>query len=199
MNFIALDLELEQPRSRRETPDSKLDLEKIIQVGWCVFNVNSDSTISILLEQQFHVNIGVPLSKFIKKLTGIKDSDIASGTDLKHIHKELIKDVEKFKTNRAIRQWGGGDMQALQTELENETVWTHQEWAKYKWGLGRSGYNVKHLFQSYAIANNIKHSGGLKKSLHKMGLKFEGKAHNALTDAINTARIYGVLHNKLKD
>lgn len=51
--------------------------------------------------------------------------------------------------------------------------------------------------QTYAEANDIPMSGGLKKSLGKCGLSFKGKAHNALVDAYNTARIYNFLYKKL--
>jgi len=187
---IALDLELEQPNTNHQVDDSLLDEEKIIQVGWCVFN---DEPFEILKERCLEVNIKVPLSTFIKGLTGITDKQIFDGTTLIHIYNMLYYDRNFYDTSRVIVQWGSGDMQSLQNELEFEGL------LKSEWEFGRSGRNAKHLFQDYCNQNGISPNGGLKKSMNKLGLKFEGKTHNALTDAINTARIYSYLINKLKE
>ena len=84
--------------------------------------------------------------------------------------------------------WGAGDQNAILKELPKD----------YKWGFGRSSFNVKHLFQLWAEVNGINPSGGLKKSMNKIGLKFKGSAHNALVDAENTAMVFLELSKRLK-
>lgn len=185
---IALDLELEQPKTRADTTDSHLEHEKIIQVGWTVFTIDP---LVILKKQSKFINIGVPLSAFIKKLTGITDKNISSGGTLTEAYDALVQDAIDFKTLRVVKQWGGGDMDCLKKEL-----WLEDP--LFKWEFGRSGFNVKHVYQMYAEATGKNRSGGLKKSMRKCGLAFDGGAHDASVDAYNTAKFYDFLLRSIK-
>ena len=188
--LIALDLELEQSFDNPQTPDSKLDVSKIIQLGWVVFNDKE-----VLKECRRYVNIGVPLSKFIKDLTKITDEHIQSGGTLNEAYADLVSDQKEYNTSRVVRQWGGGDMEHLKMEIETEQVETPM-----KWEFGRSGFNVKHLYQSYALENGLNTSGGLSKCMGRLDLIWKGRGkHDALLDAHNTARFYTLLSGKLKE
>jgi len=180
---IALDLELEQPNSNRQVTDSVLLEEKIIQVGYCIFNADTGEFLKEFCKE---VNIGVPLSTFIKNLTGITDEQISKGITLLEIINELHADALLFNVDRKILTWGGGDQEAIIKELPKD----------YPWKFGRSSFNVKHLYQLYRDIKNQKVSSGLKKSINRMGITFEGSAHNALVDAKNTAKIYMELIKK---
>jgi hypothetical protein len=69
-----------------------------------------------------------------------------------------------------------------------------------KWEFGHSGCNIKHMYQVYAEANELKIQGGLKKSMSRVNLRWQGgKAHNALTDALNTAIMHKFLYERLKN
>lgn len=182
---IALDLELEQPKTDHQTPDSMLDQERIIQLGYVVFE---DEPYTLLEQRCININIGVPLSSFIKKLTGITDEQIQNGTTIQDAYNMLISDREKYNASRKLLTWGGGDQTAIMDEVKPD-----------KLHFGRSALNVKHLYQLYQEVNGANPSGGLKKSMSKLGIKFEGSAHNALVDAINTAKIFVHLKNKLKE
>lgn len=182
---IALDTELEQPFTRHDCPDSLLTEERIIQVGYVVFD---DQTGEFLKEVCKEVNIGVPISKFIQKLTGVTSEMVANGTTLKAIIDELHEDVRKFSASRKILTWGGGDQECIMKEIGPE----------YPWKLGKSAFNVKHLYQLWKEIHGQRPSGGLKKSMNNLNLKFEGKAHNALTDAKNTALIFMELIGRIK-
>ena len=182
-----IDLELEQPKTNSQTPDSLLNEERIIQVGYVVYQLEPEFKV-IKKFSQF-VNIGVPLSLFIKQLTGISDENIRSGVTLNEIYGQLVIDQKHYKFSRIIKQWGGGDMDCLKRELP-----------EVKWEFGHSGCNIKHLYQIYAEANNLNTSGGLSKSMAKCGLVWEGRGkHDALVDALNTAKFHNFLYNKLKD
>ena len=198
-NLIALDLELEQPKTGPQTPDSHLDLSKIIQVGWVVFETQPDGFFRILKEQREYVNIGVPLSAFIKALTKISDEDVASGGTLLEAYAKLKEDQKLFNTSRVVRQWGSGDMEQIRMELENETRVDLLMDADYKWEFGQAGMNVKHLYQTYAMVNGLNTSGGLSKCLGRCDLSWLGRGkHDALNDAINTAQIYSYFENSMR-
>jgi inhibitor of KinA sporulation pathway (predicted exonuclease) len=198
--MIRLDLELEQPKTNPQTLDSGLDYAKIIQVGWCVFEAH-DGKIELFEKRSVFIDIGTPLSNFIKKLTGISNEDLKGGLTLLEAYNLLKEDQRKYSTSRIVRQWGNGDMEELKAELESETP--NNLLTDYSWGFGRSGFNVKHLFQAYCLANGLNERSGLAKSLRRVGLNFEsvnnkGK-HDALADAVNTARMYAFLENKLEN
>lgn len=183
---IALDLELEQPKTRKQTEDSMLDTERIIQVGYVFFD---DNTGDVVDQSSDYIHIpNLRLSKFIKELTGVTDDDIASGISLERSINVLHEKAVLHGADRKILTWGGGDQESIRSELPTN----------YLWKFGRSALNVKHLYQVYREANGENPSSGLKKSLRGMGLSFEGRAHDALTDALNTARIFIELKNKLK-
>jgi inhibitor of KinA sporulation pathway (predicted exonuclease) len=204
MRYIALDLELEQPKTNTQTKDSVLDKEKIIQVGWLVFEVSPDEKVKILKTQRRYVYLGVPLSKFIKKLTNITDEELDNGESLVDIFEALKKDQKDFDTSRVIREWGSGDMSQLRLEVVSEVNDTKMTDSRDFWPFGRSGFNVKHLFQAYAYANNKKSRGGLLSSMKKMGLSWinsgfkDGGQHDATNDAINTAYVYCELEKLFK-
>jgi len=186
MKHIAFDLELERPNTESEASDSLLTEERIIQLGYVVFSVDP---FRVYCQNSIVVNPGVSkLSGFIKKLTGITDLDIQNGVPLEYAVDTLLYDATRFETYRVLKQWGGGDQDCLKQEVGNKMDY-----------FGRSGCNVKHLYQIYAEANGLNRSGGLKKCLRRCGLEWEGKAHNAMYDALNTAKMYDFLVNKMRD
>ncbi len=183
----AIDLELEQPKSNSQTPDSLLDKEQIIQVGYVIYAVEPE--FKIVEEVSRFVNIGVPLSSFIKQLTKITDKQLQEeGRQLVDIYSEMVGKTTQHGCYRVVTQWGGGDMDSLKSEIGD-----------VPWLFGRSALNIKHVYQMYAEANGLNRSGGLKKCLNRLNIPWShGSAHNALTDAVNTAKIHHFLHHALK-
>lgn len=186
MIHCCLDLELEQPRSNPQTPDSRLLGEsEIIQVGYVIYSLNPFTVIDTSCE---HVDIGVPLSAFIKQLTGITDDDITRGTTLGAIYDELVEKQKKYAFSRVIKQWGSGDVETIKNLI-----------AKDLWAFGNSGCNIKHMYQVYAEANGKNTSGGLAKSMSRCGITWDnryGHKHNALADAYNTAKMHDFLYRQ---
>jgi inhibitor of KinA sporulation pathway (predicted exonuclease) len=183
---IALDLELEQSKTNPQTPDSLLDHQRIIQVGCVVFE---DTPFTILYESCHEVNIGVPISKYIQKLTGITNEQISKGLSLKEVYLLLNNSRESYNASRIVIQWGGDDMNCLRRELPDDIDWE----------FGYSGKNAKHLYQDWAYINGVNQSGGLSKCVSRMGLTWLGQGkHNALVDAKNTAMIYSKLLEEMR-
>jgi inhibitor of KinA sporulation pathway (predicted exonuclease) len=158
-----------------------LDEEKIIQIGVVFFNVLTEE---VLEYKSWYINIGVPLSTFIKKLTRITQADVDGGTDIQTAYNELLEIIGKYKCFRQPVTWGGGDLRALQKEVGRET-------------LGRNEMNVKTLFQAYAPLVGIKARCGLEKACNRVGIGFRGRGHDAVTDAYSTARIYCYFMKKM--
>lgn len=198
MRFIAIDLEIEQPKTNIQTPDSETDVEKLIQVGLVVFELSEN--IKILDSLTMFTNYPGKLSGFIKKLTSITDEQVnSSQNDINSVLDKIREMRETYDTSRQLVEWGAGDVSFLM----KESGLTDDEFRKYS-GLARATINAKVLFQLYALRAGIKPQGGLGKSLRKVNLqfqptKYEGTqygAHWAESDALNTAIIFGFVMNK---
>lgn len=174
-NIISLDIEFEQPS------------EEIIQVGCVVGNLKSGE---ILEEYCKHVNIDKTLSEYISKLTGIKQRDIDNGTTIENVYddlKILHKDYDCF---RNCLTWGGGDSESIKKAVKlDEEMYL----------FGRRWIDVKTVFISYMWSQGESHRSGLAKSLLRLGMRFEGRKHNAMDDAKNTFFIYRELLKRINN
>ena len=86
--------------------------------------------------------------------------------------------------------WGGGDSKELLDQLGMD-----QE--DKRWCFGRRWIDAKTLFVSWRFANGLQIQGGLKNACNKIGVKFQGPAHRADLDALNTFHAYRMMLNKL--
>ena len=181
----AIDIELERPCSDPNAPDSVIQKEKIIQIGCVIF---CDVTHRILKEVCWNINIGVPISSYIKELTGITQEEIDSGVSLEFALKNLQKILVRKSASKRILTWGALDLVCIGEEAEREGL----EW-RYKY----SALNVKHLYQLSREFKGQSSRHGLKAAMELSGLKFEGSQHNALVDAKNTAKLFLNLKTKM--
>ncbi len=174
LNIMSLDLEFEQP------------CETILQVGVVVGNLKSGE---ILEEYCEHVKVDLQVSEYIRKLTGIKQTDIDNGKSLNDIYLDLIRMHTDHDCFRNCISWGGGDSQALRTALNLDDE---------MFLFGRRWIDAKTVFISHMFANGENHRSGLAKSLVRLGMKFDGKKHNSKDDAKNTFFIYRELLERMK-
>jgi inhibitor of KinA sporulation pathway (predicted exonuclease) len=201
MKFLCLDLEIEQPYTRADTPDSKVSEPKLIQAGIVVFEIAPVEPI-ILFSETIHVKYDYPISQFIKTLTSIEDEDVNNSTDLPSDVLGRLQHLRQlYDTSRQIVEWGSGDVSFLIEQAD-----CSQELLHSKYGFARSTINAKMLFQVYAMMNDKKRQGGLSTSMAKLGLQFQGTSYNgknkgkhwAEADALNTARVFNRLCNLIR-
>lgn len=164
---------------------------KTIQIGAAIFNARNAALIERL---EIFVNPGEPITPEITHLTGIRDQDVSNGMTIIQAYEELKKFHAKHKCFRNPMVWGSG--------TRNDSLHIYQEYREAA-GLGADSdiqqtdnfmgfrvIDVKTIYQSCAIFENSQYAGGLKDSMKRLGLVFEGDAHRALTDAINTFRVW---------
>lgn len=205
MMRIALDLEL--------NIDGVNPTESIIQIGYTAF----DTKLGIIETSGDYIIIDKPLYPFIINLTGISQQELNKrGVSLTHAYDNLISFCKKHNVGFwQMVTWGSGDHEELKTQYEQEMQhWMSNEWTPDKpqsWKFGRSECNLKAVYQMIAGANDLGRSGGLKRSMKKMGLDFvpfldkvgadsvrQRGAHDARCDALNSARFYLHLQEKMK-
>ena len=174
--LVALDLEFNQPSG------------KIIQIGAVLGN---SLTGEIVDEFSCMVNPLETLSPAIIELTGISQDQVDSGVSLTTGYNLLQQWLTPSKKHRVMNPltWGGGDSIALLKELNDPTL-------EETFIFGRRWLDTKTLYTAWAIQNRKDFIGGLEKSTRRVGLNFEGRPHNALTDARNTFHMWMRLSQK---
>lgn len=168
-NFLALDLELNQPSGR------------LIQVGVCVGNrLQSEEE---YLCHQWLVDPEEPIAPAITALTGITDPDIQEKAVS---HETLAWELSQLTEVHACFvnpvTWGGGDSATLKQEFAARAIpFPH---------FGRRWVDVKtcHVLRSLALGRSP--AGGLSSVMGQYKLPFVGKAHRADVDALNTLRLF---------
>lgn len=170
VNYIALDLELNQPS------------KKIIQVGIVCGNIYTGE---ILHKQGWFINPHEPLSQYIIDLTKITQDDVNSGVSLLDAYQDLQSIRERFNAHRSLITWGQGDCECLKEQLGD-----------IEWAFGRRYWDVKTITQFDQLRLRKSTQGGLARILVKHGMAFKGQKHNAIDDALNTFLLFTHLINK---
>lgn len=171
---MAMDLELNMPSG------------KIISIGYCVAKLDTGE---ILENEDIYIQIDEPITEFIQKLTGIDDKTLAGkGVPLTVGYEKLSMIHEHYQCFINPVVWGQGDSKCLKEQIGNPE----------RFLFGRREVDVKTLSQVVCMAKQIKHNGGLAKSLLKHGLAFKGRKHCSKDDALNTWLLFKHLVDKFK-
>lgn len=171
---MSLDLEMNQPSG------------KIIQIG---VTVGDEKTGAVYARAAWYVKIDEPLNPYITDLTGITEEDLATkGVTLLEAYRAVEKLHKEWNCAPNPIVWGGGDSRELRDQLGLTSSDSYV--------FGHRWIDVKTLFQSWRRAMGQPVQGGLAKSMTKVGLKFEGRKHDAGDDSFNTFRMYCTMQKK---
>jgi len=174
--FISIDLEMNQNSG------------KIIQIGACIGDI---STGNIIEDFSIIVNPLEPINPFITELTGITQEQIdTEGVLLEEAYIKFAEFINNHKPFINPIVWGGGDSAELHKQIKEDKFTSIDLLEKHPWPFGRRWIDTKTLFVSWRFSQGEPIQGGLAKSMIKVGLKFEGRKHNALDDARNTFKMY---------
>lgn len=162
MRLIVLDLEMNQPSG------------KIIQIGAVLVDLKKQN----MLVDDFnkYVNPHEPLDPYIIDLTNIKQEEVDKAEDITKVLGDFWKWVEGSKCGGNIWAWGT-DVEELQKVSIDNALLTPK----------LRSVNMKYLSFLIRSAIGSKQRGGLKNTMDLFKVQFEGRQHNALVDATNTA------------
>lgn len=166
--FTTFDLEMQQPS------------QAIISIGAVVGNIHTGD---IVEEFERFVQIDEPLDNFVSNLTGITDLQLQKeGVSLREAYEDFVGLHRKYSSFMNPVCWGND-----RTALFDQVFPLIQP---EEWVFGRRWVDVKTIYITHALANNMPTQGGLAKVLTRFGMQFQGRKHTAKDDAKNTFRLW---------
>ena len=178
MNYIVLDLEWNQPSSPRAMVKNPVCLKgEIIQIGAVKMDENLEiiDTFKIMVKPKYYRS----MHKKVSRLTSITDDDLEYGFPFK----QALSYFNNWCTQDCIfLTWGGDDVRTL-----NSNLMVH----KMQYYSIPKTYDIQRLFSRQITRDRRQY--GLTQALELVN-EPACIAHDALNDAINTARILRHLH-----
>ena len=174
--YLALDLEL------NNAEDGSTPNPPIIQVGVAVCNyanyINNN-----FITRKWYFDPHEPIFPFITRLTGITDEDVVTKSVTHQQFAEEFGDMMKlYKPFVNPVTWGGGDSSELKKEMVDRNI-------PFPF-FGHRWIDVKTWYVLRLLANGKRPAGGLSSAMNTFKMKFQGEAHRADVDALNTLRLF---------
>ena len=174
--YLALDLEL------NNAEDGSTPNPPIIQVGVAVGNyanyINNN-----FITRKWYFDPHETIFPFITRLTGITDEDVVTKSVTHQQFAEEFGDMMKlYKPFVNPVTWGGGDSSELKKEMVDRNI-------PFPF-FGHRWIDVKTWYVLRLLANGKRPAGGLSSAMNTFKMKFQGEAHRADVDALNTLRLF---------
>ena len=147
-------------------------LFKQIAVG----NINNINDIKTF---KWYVDPKEPISPYITQLTGISQDDINSkAVPLQQVALDLQSIIQEYQPFVNPIQWGHDDNAELLQEFKQNNV-------SFPF-FGHRAIDVKTIYIFLQATKNNSLKGGLRSSMNRYKLHFQGEPHRADVDAYNT-------------
>lgn len=184
MNYIVIDLEFNQPFHFKTGFQTTLNPDcpfEIIQIG------------AVKLNEQFHIIdkfdsfikpvIYPRIHPYVEKITNLSYEQLKYGVSFSKAYADFVKFIGK--DNTILCTWGNDDIKSLFKNILFYDLDTTQ--------ICNSFINVQKFASMYLKYEEGK-SIGLKNAVIELNLEMESPFHNALNDAIYTAKIFKIVH-----
>lgn len=177
MYKLVIDLEM----AAKALVDRNLDhpyIKEIVQIGAVLLD-NDDNqvcTFETLVKPRF-----CKMTKILEDLTGIKEEMLTDAPYFEKAIQDLMNIIPKNE-EVLLCTWSDSDTLAISREIEVKGI-NNKE-------LQNLCDNYFDIQKEFSKKLNFEHILNLEKALNLVGIDFEGRAHGALADAINTAKIY---------
>lgn len=180
MKYLVIDFEM-NPLGREHTTKKEICGDEIIQIGAVVLDekyteINSFTT---LVKPQLNFKI----EKRIEKLTEIKTQMVDKAPCFREALETFFLWCDSLQDSLQIIQWSDSDREQLYKELllKNINLTKHQEEVISDW------YDFQ---KEYGEKLGLERLVSLKDALMYAGIDAEGRQHDALYDAKNTAALF---------
>lgn len=119
------------------------------------------------------------VTKSIERLTGITDEMLVGAPYFEDAIADIIKELPE---DVLLCTWSDSDTNAIKKEIDVKGLNIER--------LEELCENYFDIQREFSDKLNFGHILNLEKALNLVGIDFKGKAHGALDDAINTAKLY---------
>lgn len=184
MHYIVLDLEFNQSfpfkTGKKTEPVAECPFE-IIQIGAVKLNENFD----ILEEFNYMIRpqIYPRLHPFVEKITGIREDDLKGQPSFPEVYEAFLRFIGK--EDAILCTWGPDDIKSL---FRNILYYNLDADALTDQYLNIQPFASTYLHQEAGKAI------GLKNAVTELGIEIQEAFHNALNDAVYTAKIFRIVH-----
>lgn len=185
MHKLVIDLEMNSS-FRVETPWDKQGyrrIREIIEIGGVLLDDNNTpiDKIRIFVKPCYQ-----PISEYIHNLTGINQEQLDNADSIDLAFNKLIE-FTGYRSDVILCTWSDSDVIAIRDELEAKRIEN-----KYIENLLSNYIDIQKLFDE---RTGFERQVSLEDALELVDMTFEGTAHDALNDAINTANLYTSLES----
>ena len=184
MNYIVLDLEFNQSfpfkSGKKVEPNPECPFE-IIQIGAVKLNESFEQvdTFDALIRPQIYPR----LHPFVEKITGINAEMLAGGITFKEAYQNFLSFIGKEPA--VLCTWGGDDIKSLFRNI-------------LFYDLDADALTNQYLNVQPFAAEYLNHEAGkaigLKNAVEALGIPEGENFHDALNDAVYTAKIFAITH-----
>ena len=184
MNYIVLDLEFNQSfpfkNGRKVEPNPECPFE-IIQIGAVKLNERFEQVDSF--DAMVKPQIYPRLHPFVEKITGIRGEMLADKPDFKSAYDGFLKFIGNEPA--ILCTWGGDDIKSLFRNI-------------LFYDLDADALTNQYLNVQPFAAEYLNHEAGkaigLKNAVEALGIPESKTFHDALNDAVYTAKIFAITH-----
>ncbi len=185
MNYIIVDFEMNQIASRY-MEEKKICRMEIIEIGAVIMDESFLvlGEFKTLVKPQFNDEI----FKRYETLTGISTGMVSGAPTFAAAYEMFVNWCESYGSEYEIYAWSENDYNQLVAEMKLKS-YTREE----KMGLLKNWFDFQ---KEYVEKLGLERIISLEKALDYAGITFEGRMHDALWDAKNTAELFAIVHNE---
>lgn len=185
MNYIVIDLEFNQPfdftEGKKTLIENKCPVE-VIQIG----AVKLDCNFNFVEKKNFYVKpqLYTRMHPFVAKITGLSMGILKDAPFFGEVYDDFIKFIGRGKS--VLCTWGSDDVKELYKNILYYNL-NHKQ-------LTRKFINVQRLVGIHL--DHLTNSISLKSAVEAFNIEPDVPFHDALNDAVYTAKIFQIVRNE---
>lgn len=185
MNYIVVDLEM-NPVAGEYKEERKISRNEIIEIGAVVMDESFMvlGEFKTLVKPQYN---GCIYKKY-ETLTGITTQMVSSAPFFETAYEMFVSWCESYGSDYEVYAWSENDYEQIIAEMKLKN-YTKEDMMK----------PLNHWFdfqKEYKETLGLERIMSLEKALDYAGIAFEGRMHDALCDAKNTAELFAIVRNE---
>ncbi len=187
MNYIIVDFEMNQIASRY-TEEKKICRMEIIEIGAVIMDESFLvlGEFKTLVKPQYNDEI----FKRYETLTGISTGMVSGAPTFATAYEMFVNWCESYSSEYEIYAWSENDYHQLVAEMTLKSYTCEEKMKPLK--------NWFDFQKEYVEKLGLERVISLEKALDYAGIPFEGRMHDALWDAKNTAELFAIVRNEVR-